>query len=165
MSGSATNDQIAWVGRVLGLAQQPNTATGGNGTLSLVKLGRARIEFLGAQRRAIAEIGRLRGALQKKFADDAEQAATLTRADATLKTLADSLDATLNDELDAVLNEADAGKRQALADTARTTMQRLAGLVDGNPIMARLDGNEVLPEMQVRAPLASGLRAIAAALG
>ena len=60
---------------------------------------------------------------------------------------------------------ADAGKRAGLADTARTTMQRLAGLVDGNPIMARLDGNEVLPEMQVRAPLASGLRAIAAALG
>jgi hypothetical protein len=163
MSGSASGDQIAWVARVLGVTPEPET--GGSGTLSLVKLGRARIEFLGAQRRAVSEIGRLRGTLQKKFGDDTEQAGVLARADAALNTLAQSLGEGLNDQLDAVLNESDAGKRQRLATTARATMQRLAKLVDGNPIMAKLDGNEVLPDMQVRAPLAAGLRAIAAVLG
>jgi hypothetical protein len=81
-----------------------------------------------------------------------------------LAALADGLDGALNDELDAVLT-ADVAKRPPLTETARASLQRLTKYVTGNPIMSELDGNEVLPQMQVTGPLVARLQAIADALG
>ncbi len=167
MSGEASTAQNEWVVRVLGAvlpdgggATAPATAR----PLSLVKLGKARVEFIGTQQRAVGEIKRLRQTLQTKFAGDASQSGQLGKADATLAALQDDLDSTLNDELDAVLT-AEPGRRPPLIATARATLERLTGLVSSDPIMAELDGNELAPEMQVTAPLAARLRAIADALG
>ena len=164
--GSAT-EQIAWIERVLGidLPGASETETGPDGDLSLVQLGIARVEFLSVQRQALGQLARLRSTLRNQYEDDAEQQDALARADTLLQGIEAGLGEALNDELDAVLNQADEAERRKLAGTARKTMQRLAALVDGNPIVAELDGNEVLPDMAVRAPLSARLRAIAAALG
>jgi hypothetical protein len=166
MSDNSSTAQKAWVARVLGV-EPPGGKTGKTGTtgLSVVRLGKARVQFIEAQRRAVAAIGQLRETLRAQFADDTEQQTQLSKADGVLAGLATALDSALNDELDAVLNEADTVKRQALAESTRATLQRLTGVVTGNPIMSELDGNEVMPQMQVTAPLVAGLQAIAAALG
>jgi hypothetical protein len=162
MSDSGSTAQKDWVVRVLGVTP-PGGDTGATG-LSLVKLGKARVEFIEVQRRATTAIGLLRQTLQTHYADDTEQAPQLAKADGVLAALADGLDGALIDELDAVLT-ADVAKRPPLADAARVSLQRLTKYVTGNPIMSELDGNEVLPQMQVTGPLVARLQAIADALG
>jgi hypothetical protein len=70
----------------------------------------------------------------------------------------------LNEKLDDVLT-AEPAKRPALAATARASLQRTTKFVTSDPLMSDLDGNEVVPQMQVTAPLIARLQAIADALG
>ncbi len=151
-----------WVERVLGVAFAPSAATP---ALSLVRLGKARVAYIGVQRQALAGLSRLRETLRARYADDSSQQKQWQDADKTLADLAVRLDSALNDELDTVLNEADPGKRADLANRARGTLRGLSDLVASHPVMRELDGNEVLPDMAVTAPLAERLRAIEAALG
>ena len=61
--------------RVLGVTPDGHApegqAPGGDaGGLSLVKLGVARVEWIGVRQSAVAGIGRLRGAIDAEFKDD-----------------------------------------------------------------------------------------------
>jgi hypothetical protein len=152
----------AWVGRVLGI--QPGTANAGAGSISIMRLGKARIEWIAVRRNAQAGIGRLRDAIADEFADDEEQAVQLANALSDLGERIDWLDATLEQQLDAVLT-ADAAKRPPLISTARATLDRFTSLLAGDPILKAIDGNDVLPEVVVVAPLQAALSNIASALG
>ncbi len=162
MSDSNAAAKQEWVARVLGITPQGGQA-GGTG-VSLVKLGKARIEFIEVQRQATRAIGLLRQTLQTRFGDDTAQAPQLAKADQTLASLADDLNDALNEKLDDVL-KADPAKRPTLVAAARASLLRMTRLVTSDPIMNELDGNEVLPQTQVTGPLIARLQAIAAALG
>lgn len=165
MSDNTSAAQQEWVTRVLGVKPQGG-ATGQTGkpALSLVKLGKARIEFIEVQRRATSAIGLLRQTLKTQFGDDTEQAPQLAKADKMLAGLVDDLNDGLNDKLDEVLT-ADPAKRPTLIATARASLQRTTKFVSSDPLMSELDGNEVVPQMQVTGPLIARLQAIADALG
>lgn len=135
------------------------------GALSLVKLGKARLEWIAVRSQAARDIARLKAAIELEFKDDPEQQAELAAASKRLDELVTELNEDLGNQLDAVLNARDDGQRHALAQTAQATMARFVHFVDTDEIMAELDGNEVLPDVQITAPLRAKLQAIADGLG
>ncbi len=156
---ASTEQQDLWVARVLGV--RPRATAGG---LSLVRLGRSRIEWGGARAAAVTGIGRLRKAVADEFADDAEQAAALVNALSMLDGLIARLDAQLEADLDAVLNAPPGPVQAAAMAAARRTLQDTSALIGSDPLLAGLDGNEILPDLVVRAPLQARLADITAAL-
>lgn len=132
--------------------------------VSLVKLGRARIELEPLQRNAIGEINLLKFDLQREFREDEEQAAQLAAALVTLDGVIQSLSATIPNQLDEILN-ADEDAREPLIDNVRRSIFDLERLVDTDPVISKLDGNEVRPDMAVVGPLRQKLAEVSAALG
>src|SRR5262249_8276828 len=132
--------------------------------LSLVKLGKARLEWLATRTHAIRDIEHLQAAIEVEFKDDPEQQVQLAAALKRLGALVTELNEELGNQLDAVLNAEDDGQRQALIRIAQATLARFRHFVDTDEVVALLDGNEVLPEMQVAAPVRSKLQGIAVAL-
>jgi len=160
---AAAHDALLELSRtVQGLAATAPTAPL-DGKLSVAALGKSRVEWLTVRNQALADMQRLKEAIAQEFADDVEQAAALASALATLDGLMQRIDVRLADELDAVLN-ADAAARPPLVAQVRATLAQLHALL-ADPVMAELDGNEVLPEMLVAAPIRAKLVEISAALG
>jgi hypothetical protein len=134
------------------------------GKVSLVKLGKARLEWVGVRDAALADLRKLQNAISEEFADDAEQAQPLKNALATLGQGIAELEATLPEQLDEVLN-ADESNRPPLVAAARQTLTRLTSYMNTDPIMSEIDSNEVVPDMRVIAPVLAKLAEISAALG
>src|SRR5262249_44923251 len=150
------------------LATAGATATAPQGAptaLSLIKLGKARLEWIGSRSKAVQDIGGLKAAIEAELKDDPEQQGQLAAALKRLDGLITELNEDLGNQLDAVLNASDPGQSQALARTAQATMDRFIKFVDTDEIMAELDGNEVLPGLQITGPLRAKLRDIAIGLG
>jgi len=137
---------------------------GGASKVSLVKLGKARLEWIGVRDAALADIRKLQKSIEAEFRDDAEQAQELKAALARLNESIRELEAKLHEELDQVLNAEEAA-RPSLVGVARKTLTRLTSYLDTDPIMAELDDNEVVPGMKVVAPMRAKLDEISAALG
>jgi uncharacterized protein YqeY len=153
-----------------GLLQGPKLSgdgapSGTGGKLSLVKLGKARIEWDQLRTKAVTDIGTLQQKLQEEYKDDADQSSQLAAAVKTLGGLVTQLNAELGAKLDDVLNAQDEGKRKPFIDGAKATMTKFIQFVQGDKIMMALDGNEIMPEMHVVAPLQGKLKEIASALG
>jgi hypothetical protein len=136
----------------------------GTGKVSLVKLGKARLEWVGVRDAALADIRKLQAAIAAEFKSDAEQIDALKAALTRLNEGIRELEAKLAEQLDQVLN-ADEAARPSLIAAARKTMARLTNYVESDPIMAELDDNEVIPGMKVVAPVRAKLNEISAALG
>lgn len=136
----------------------------GSTGVSLVKLGRARLEWIDVRQAAIRDFQSLRAKLAEEFKDDQTQTSQLSVALQTLDGLVGRFDTKLQDELDAVLN-ASVEERPALIRAVRSSIDAFARFLDSNPVMAEIDGNEVLPGMQVKKPLEAKLAEISAALG
>jgi len=133
--------------------------------LSIMKLGKARIEWNGIRSKAVQDIQLLRTALNAEFADDVEQQPQVNAALTKLDSLIAELNADLGAKLDDVLNaKADAQRNESIK-SAKATMQQFVTLVETDEVMAALDGNEITPDAQITAPLQAKLRDIAAALG
>ncbi len=135
------------------------------GGVSIPKLSKARLEWRGIQAGAVAGIKRLQTALQSLFADDTEQQAQLGSALKKLDAFITDFNEELGNQLDSVLEAKDEAERRKTAATVKATMQRFMQKIDSDPIMAALDGNEVLPDTLITAPVQAKLREIAAALG
>lgn len=169
MSGSDAKKQ--WVSRVLGVtvpdASTPSTDNGGSDqprTLPLVRLGRARLQWMDARQRALDGVTALKGEIAEEFADRPDQQQQLAQALATLGNKLDELGPRLEEQLDQMLNARTPNEQGDLAKTVRTTLQRFMAYVDSDPIIGALDGNEVLPSMMVTAPMRAALSQIAKAL-
>jgi len=160
---SATAEQRAWVTRVLGLTG--NETKTPSRALSLVKLGKSRLGWRADRLHLIVEIGRLQSALADDFGQDEAQAAALATAVARLDKLIEAFSSELDDSLDAVLNAADPKERLLHIKAAKTAVEQFGALLRSDAIIAELDGNEVLPDMSVAAPLRNRLDEISAALG
>jgi hypothetical protein len=132
--------------------------------LSLVKLGKARLEWNDVRNHAIREFQRLKSLLQEEYRDDAAEAATLAKAVQRLDGAIASLNEQLGADLDAVLN-ADAAKRPQAITTAKATLRRFVALIETDELMSLMDGNEFAPEMEVAAPMRDKLEEITTSLG
>ena len=157
----ATPEMDAWVERVLNVK---SGADGTAGAVSVMRLGKARVEWIGVRRTAVTEIGRLREAIKNEFENDAEQAAQLAAALAKLGQRIDKLDPTLEQQLDVVLNAAEAARPAPVA-VARRTLQDFITYLQTDEVLVEVDGNEVLPDIAVVGNMRAALGNIAAALG
>jgi hypothetical protein len=140
-------------------------AAGAAGSLSLVKLGTARLAWATVREQALRGIEELVKRIEQEYRDEADQRAQVQAATARLRSLAGNLKSDLETQLDAVLNEHDAARRAALMRTAKSALTNVLTVVAQDPLMKELDGNELMPEMQIVKPMQERLREIAAALG
>lgn len=131
---------------------------------SLVKLGKARIEWASVRDKAVADIKRLKDAIGEEFGNDTEQAQPLASAFAKLDGVMQQLEVRLPESLDAILN-GDETTRNELITSARQMLSALNRLCEEDEIVAELDGNEVLEGFAVVGPMRAKLAEIAAALG
>ena len=141
------------------------TAPQGDGKFSVMKLGKARIEWGQLASKAVADIGTLLELIDDEFGDDVAQKDQLASAKKRVEKLVADLKDELSPALDNVLNGKDETQRKPLIDTAKGILAKYVKIVQSDPIMTNLDGNEVMPEMQVAGPMQSKLQEIAAALG
>ena len=122
-------------------------------------------EWASARKNAVDGIEALAKKIQEEYRDEADQKAQVDQAVNQLRTLAGKLSDGLDRQLSAALTETDAAKRAALSRTAKSTLAGIAKVVVEDKLMAELDGNELLPDLKVVAPLKAKLREIATALG
>lgn len=140
-------------------SQQPQDAK-----FSLVKLGKARIEWTSVRDKAVADLKRLKAAIDSEFSGDAEQASALAGAFKRLDAVVQQLEVKLPENLDAILNAEEAA-RAGLVITARQMLDSLNRLCKEDDVVAELDDNEVIEGFSVVAPMRAKLAEIAAALG
>jgi hypothetical protein len=139
-------------------------ATGG-GAFSVQKLATARLEWIAARDKAISEITRLSKAIVDAYRGETDQQAQVKAAITKLAGLATRLKSGLDNELDAALNAKDAASREERASKAKDSLRSIKKLMDEDELMQSLDGNEILGDMHVVAPMKERLSAIEAALG
>jgi hypothetical protein len=140
-------------------------APGTDGKLSIVKLGKARIEWGQLASKAVADIGTMMELIEEEFADYTDQKTELANAKKRVEGLIGDLKDELSPALDNVLNGQDDNQRKPLIERAKGILAKYVKIVQSDPIMTKLDGNEVMPEMKVCAPMQGKLQEIAAALG
>lgn len=132
--------------------------------LSVVKLGKARIEWLMVRDKALDDIRALKLVIAKEFADDAEQRTALVAALKTLDGIIAEFENDLHKQLDAILS-ADQAARVPLIAKAKTTIDLLRTKLDRDPVIVEFDQNEFVPDMSVVRPIQSTLDAILVSLG
>ncbi len=139
-------------------------AAGGAPTVSLVKLGKARLEWPDTRNQALGDLNRLKKQIEADYADTPEAAGDVASAIKKLDQSFATFNAGLHDQLDAVLN-ADEPDRTAHIATARQMISTFAKHVDSDPIISALDGNDILPDVSIAGPIQAKLQEISAALG
>lgn len=148
-----------------GGAAKTQTPTGGIGGVSVMKLGKARIEWRNTREAAIKSMDVLKVKLAEGYESQPEMQSEVAGALKRLDEVFVKLNEVLYEQLDDVLNESDPGKRADLANVAKKTMADFMKYVDGDRVMRALDNNEFAPNTQITAPLRAKLQEIAAALG
>lgn len=133
--------------------------------LSVRELGTARIEWIRTRDVAIGEITRLCKAVADSFRGETEQLPKVREAITRLDALKGKLKTELDDTLDKALSENDPGRRAQLAKAARDSVKSLRAFIEKDELMQNLDGNEIIGDMKVVAPMQARLSAIEAALG
>lgn len=134
-----------------------------DGGVSLVALGKARLEWPGVRDRAFEDLGRLKAAITADYADMPEAAGQVSAALATLDKSLSVFQYALHDKLDEVLN-ADGEARRAKVGEVRKIIDAFGKRLDSDPILGALDDNDILP-VKIAAPLRGKLGEISGALG
>lgn len=132
---------------------------------ALAKLGQARSEWMAARAQAVRGIEQLAQRIEQEYRDEVGQRSQVQAATARLRALAGQLRADLETQLDAALKEKDPNRRAAMLRTAKVALAAVVKTVAQDPLMKELDGNELMPELQIVKPMQERLREIAAALG
>lgn len=143
----------------------PKGGDAGAAGLSLVKLGKARLDWATVRGDAVRGIEQLARRIEDEYRDEADQRAQVAEATKKLRTLAAMLKVELENRLDQVLNAADAASRTAQMRAAKASLTEVLRVVATDPLMKELDGNELMPDLKIVKPMQDKLREIAAALG
>ncbi len=138
-------------------------AAGASAELSVVKLGKARLEWIDVRLKAMKELERFKQILQDEYQDDPKQQSALANAIQRLTKTGAALNQELADQLDRVLN-ADTAQRPQQLNTAKSVLARFVNFLESDELMSVIDGNEYAPDMQIAGPLRRKLQDIAAAL-
>ena len=159
-------DRLGQVEDLLGqIAAMSTSAPPAGGGLSVQRLTVARLEWIKTRDAAISEITRLSRAIVDVYRGETDQQQQVKAAITRLAALTTRLKTGLEDELDAALSENDAARRVQLVKKAKSSLVAIRKLVDEDDLMQSLDGNEILGDMHVVAPMKAGLRAIEIGLG
>lgn len=157
----------AWIEQVLGYkfppepALQPAAAPAP--TRSVVTYAKSRLAWLATRQKIQSEMDKLRGGLIAAFEGfdiEAELHAEYTQFVAPVL---EALDESLADKLDEATNATDPAKRSKLVEEARTIIQRYESYLAGEPVIAALDTNPVVP-LAIRQTLTTTLTALAQAV-
>lgn len=140
---------------------KPGDAAG----FSVAKLSKARLEWGAVRGEALRGIEQLARRVEDEYRNETDQVAQVTEATKKLRSLAAQLKEDLETQLDKVLNAADAAARSAEMAAAKTRLTDVLRVVATDPLMKELDGNELMPDLQIVKPMQDKLREIAAALG
>ena len=132
--------------------------------ISLVKLGKARLEWPDTHSRAFGDLNRLKKQIEADYADMPEAAEVVAKAIKRLDDSFSTFNAKLHDQLDEVLNADEEGRKAQVA-TARQMIDRFSKHLAGDPIISALDGNDILPDVAIAAPIQAKLQEISVALG
>jgi hypothetical protein len=141
-------------------AASPAGANGGS-----VKLAAARLDLVEQRKHAISEITRLAQTLVAEFRNEPAQQAQVKSAVAQFQALAAKLSPNLENQLDRALAAKDPAEQARLATAAKPALQQFQALLDKDPLMRELDGNELISDMKVVEPMKKSLSAVEAALG
>lgn len=148
----------------LGAKLSGGTADAPGSKLSLVKLGKARIEWVKVHSDAKKEMDRLKAHIEAEYREMPDAAGAVTNALATLDGTINRLEDKLHEELDEVLNAREE-TRAGHVTTARNTVDQFVKLVDSDPVFKELDSNDILPDVEITAPVKAKLMEISNALG
>lgn len=138
---------------------------GAAGELSIVKLGKARIEWISVRREGLAGVEQLKKDIMSVYVDAPTAKKAVSESLAKLQGAVSKLDATLENHLDAVLNEADPNRRKGLAKRVSETVRKFSDLCENDPILKEIDGNEFNKNTRIIAPIRNKLSDIQKALG
>ena len=165
VKANALLDQIEKMLSVGGAAAAAaGAAAGAGGKLSIVQLGKARVEWAAVRAEAVKGIEQLAKQIEQEYRDEPEQRTQVQAACGRLRGLAARLKEDLEDQLDAALN-AKEDQRDGHIRTVKATLTSVLQLVATDPLMKEIDGNELMPNLQVVKPMQARLRDIAMALG
>lgn len=140
---------------------KPGEAAG----FSVAKLSKARLDWATVRGEALRGIEQLARRVEDEYRNEADQRAQVAEATKKLRGLATQLKADLETQLDKVLNAADTAARAAQMRAAKASLTEVLRVVATDPLMKELDGNELMPGLQIVKPMQDKLREIAAALG
>lgn len=132
--------------------------------LSLAKLGKARIEWPKTRDQAMADLERLKKHIKNEYSDMPEAKGEVTNALSMLDKSLAKFQANLHEQLDQVLNASD-DTREETVKTARKMIDDFNAHVKSDPVLAELDGNDILPDIKITGPLQAKLNEISTALG
>jgi len=144
-------------------AEQADTGEAPGG-LSIVKLGKARLEWPQVRDQAMVDLGRLKDQIREDYEDDPDAAGEVTSALGMLDKSLAAFQIKLHERLDEVLS-AEGDARTAKVGEARKIINAFNKHIDSDPVLGALDSNEILPDLQITAPLRQKLSEISAALG
>lgn len=133
--------------------------------ISIVKLGKARLEWESVRREAIAELEELKEAILEAYQEDSEAQAAVGAALNRLNAVFTTLNDDLYRQLDDVLNASEPDERRSKVAVAKKTLQAFWAYATTDPLMATLDDNGFLEDTQIAGPILAKLDEIAAALG
>jgi hypothetical protein len=145
MSSTQMPEQTAWVRRVLGVdpaAGRDADATGAGGGTLYVK---SRTAWIATRAKVESELAKLHGALTSAYQGHAAAEPVEKAFQTRVQTLLNTLDDSLAKKLDEVNQATDAGQRAQLVQQARQIMLRYGAYVAGEPFIAKLDANPIVP--------------------
>lgn len=146
------------------LALAVQQAIGSLGNVSIMKLGKARVEWLTTRNKAVSDLAGLKAIIAEEFRDDGEQAGVLAEAMKTFDQIIVTVENNLHEQLDSILN-AEVNARGPLVKAAKATIAALVNTLTTDEVMLEIDGNEFDPTTKVVEPLNTKLQEISAALG
>jgi hypothetical protein len=146
-------------------AEAVDVGASGSGGLSVKQLAVARLEWIKSRDTCTSEITRLCKAVADAYRGETAHLPKVREAITRLDGLKGKLKTGLDDVLDKALSENDAARRVELTKAARNYLKSVQEFIEKDELMQNLDGNEILADMRVVAPMKERLSAIEAALG
>ncbi|AVO36669.1 hypothetical protein [Pukyongiella litopenaei] len=147
--------------------EQPEPTSGGQdiGGISVMKLGKARLEWIDLRRGSAAQVAALQKTIRSYYADTPGTGDMVASAFGKVDSAINRLNATLEDQLDDLLNAGTDEDRRKHAATVSKTVGAFKSLCDSDPILSAIDGNEFDASTQVIGPIKAKLDEIGRALG
>lgn len=132
---------------------------------TLQRLEAARSAWAKARGDAVKGIEELARAIEQEYRDEHDQRDQVAEATKKLRSLAGQLKDDLEKQLEQLVKTADAAARNNQIRAAKTRLTEVLRVVAADPLMKEIDGNELLPNLQIVKPMQERLREVAAALG
>ncbi len=145
--------------------QEPKSGGQDIGGISVMKLGKARLEWIDLRRGSATQVAALQKTIRSYYADTPGTGDMVASAFGKVDTAINKLNATLEDQLDDLLNAGTDEDRRKHAATVSKTVGAFKSLCDSDPILSAIDGNEFDASTRVIGPIKAKLDEIGRALG